>query len=148
MYRLDFDAKTVVQISNDAFHMLMYDEEPIDPDNAEEAEEIKAMFPNSFIIDDNWDYLDDEPGMVECTIIPYKPDDFKYDLYSNQINGWQLQVKIVEPKSTVQYRFYKEYTHNCKMLEVKQAKLTSVDGKLWLFTEKGSRFPIFSMKKA
>lgn len=41
-----------IQITGDAFYYLRDNEEPIDPDNIEEAEEFKAMFGNFRFISD------------------------------------------------------------------------------------------------
>ena len=48
-----------MQISNDAFYYLYYGEEPLDDENMEEAQEIADMFPNGFVIEDNWENVDD-----------------------------------------------------------------------------------------
>ena len=74
MFRLDTTKATTLQISNDAFWYLYQEEEMIDEDNMEEAEEVMSMFPNGFIIKDNYKVVDDEPDLIECTFIPYIED--------------------------------------------------------------------------
>ena len=77
-YKLDPSKAEVRYLSNDAFFWLKDEEDPIDEDNLEEAQEILAMFPNGFVIKDDWKYDDDDT--IEATFIPYVDDiDIKWD---------------------------------------------------------------------
>lgn len=73
-YKLDADKAVTMQISNDSFWYLYQEEEMIDEDNMEEAEEVMSMFPNGFIVKDDYKVVDDEPDLIECTFIPYVED--------------------------------------------------------------------------
>ena len=73
-YKLDAKKATTLQISNDSFWYLYQEDEMIDEDNMEEAQEIMSMFPNGFIIKDNFKIVDDEPDLIECTFVPYVQD--------------------------------------------------------------------------
>src|SRR5574344_2823082 len=73
-YKLDAQNATTLQISNDTFWYLYQEEEMIDEDNMEEAQEIMGMFPNGFIIKDDYRIVDDEPDLIECTFVPYVQD--------------------------------------------------------------------------
>ena len=79
-YKLDAEKAITLQICNDSFWYLYQEEEMIDEDNMEEAEEILAMFPNGFIIKEDFRVVDDEPDLIECTFIPYVEDiDIQWD---------------------------------------------------------------------
>ena len=54
LFLLDRSKTLELQISNDAFFYLLEEEEPLDEANLEEAQEILAMFPNGFVIEDGW----------------------------------------------------------------------------------------------
>lgn len=79
MFKLDYSKAQTLQISNDAFYWLLYEEEPLDEDNIEEAKEVADMFPNGFQIEDNWSPLPDE-GLIEATFVPYIEEETNYDL--------------------------------------------------------------------
>lgn len=72
-YRLDPLKAQVRILSNDAFFWLKDEEEPLDEENLEEAEEIMKLFPNGFVIKDDWSY--DEEDSVKATFIPYVLDE-------------------------------------------------------------------------
>lgn len=73
-YKLDAQNAVTLQISNDTFWYLYQEEEMIDEDNMEEAQEVTNMFPNGFIIKDDFKVVDDEPDLIECTFVPYVQD--------------------------------------------------------------------------
>lgn len=73
-YKLDAQNAVTLQICNDTFWYLYQEEEMIDEDNMEEAQEVMSMFPNGFIIKDNFKVVDDEPDLIECTFVPYVQD--------------------------------------------------------------------------
>ena len=73
-YKLDATKAVTLQISNDSFWYLYQEEEMIDEDNMEEAEEVMSMFPNGYIIKDDYAVVEDEPDLIECTFIPYVKD--------------------------------------------------------------------------
>lgn len=73
-YKLDAEHATTLQISNDAFWYLYQEEEMLDEDNMEEAIEVMNMFPNGYIIKDDYKFVEDEDDLIECTFIPYVQD--------------------------------------------------------------------------
>jgi len=73
-YKLDASKAITLQITNDSFWYLYQEDEMIDDDNMEEAEEVISMFPNGFIIKDDFKVVDDEPDLIECTFVPYVQD--------------------------------------------------------------------------
>lgn len=73
-YKLDASKTVSLQISNDTFWYLYQEEEMIDDSNMEEAEEIISMFPNGFIIKDDFAVVEDQPDLIECEFIPYVED--------------------------------------------------------------------------
>lgn len=91
----DRSKKQVMQISNDAFYYLYYGEEPLDENNIEEAEEVSAIFPNGFEIEDNWKTVEDS-DLIEATFIPYIKDSADYDEYYDITNNIQLQIKWLD----------------------------------------------------
>ena len=71
-YKLDSNKAEIRLLSNDAFFWLKDEEDPIDEDNLEEAQEILSMFPNGFVIAENWKYVDDDT--IQATFVPYVED--------------------------------------------------------------------------
>lgn len=95
-YKLDSTKAQQLQMSNDAFHYLMYGEEPLDDDNMEEANEIAAMFPFGFSIGD-WEYVEGEYDLIEAIFTPYVKDDVKYDGWMDYIaKGWIFKYRLVD----------------------------------------------------
>lgn len=103
-----------LQLSNDAFCMLYFGEDPIDTDNVEEAEEVNAMFPHGFLIID-YDYVENS-DLVECVFVPYidvsdniydhthdVPFDAKYKI--ELFNDWHIEFKYNDNSSSIDYRF-------------------------------------------
>ena len=94
MYKLDYNKKITIQLSNDAFFYLKDGEELIDDANADEVAEIIAMFEfeNGYYIEDNWQYVNDS-DLIEATFVPYVEEQWDFDEYIDLFNGWQLQIK-------------------------------------------------------
>lgn len=100
-YKLDPSKAQTWLISNDAFFWLKDEEDPLDESNLEEAEEILAMFPNGFVIQDNWKYT--EPDTIEATFIPYiESEDIVWDgecrmkTNNKSIDPWAFLFKIID----------------------------------------------------
>ena len=94
-YKLDAQNAVTLQISNDAFWYLYQEEEMIDEDNIEEAQEVMSMFPNGFIIKDDYVVVEDEPDLIECTFIPYVEDiDIKWDGEHVPLNAKGLRKDV------------------------------------------------------
>ena len=110
MFTLDYNNARTLQISNDAFYYLSYGEEPLDESNIEEAKEVVSMFPNSFYIDENWREVEDCPGMIEATFIPYIEDQADYDMYQDLTSNIQQQVKWLEDRKAVRVWWYNKKT--------------------------------------
>lgn len=106
-FRMDYSKKQVMQISNDAFYYLYYGEEPLDDENMEEAQEITDMFPNGFVIEDNWENIDDT-DLIECTFVPYVKDDMDFDEYENLTKYIQLQIKWLDTNLIRAWWFYEQ----------------------------------------
>jgi hypothetical protein len=94
-YVLDRSQAIEMQISNDAFFYLLEEEEPLDEANLEEAQEILAMFPNGFVIDDGWKPVEDS-DLIEAVFVPYVPDTTDYDEYFELTNQCHLQIKWLD----------------------------------------------------
>ena len=84
-----------LQISNDAFFYLLEEEEPLDEANLEEAQEILAMFPNGFVIEDGWKPVEDS-DLIEATFVPYTIDNADYDEYFELTKCLQMQIKWLD----------------------------------------------------
>ena len=112
-YKLDSKNAKTLQISNDSFWYLYQEEEMIDEDNMNEAEEILKMFPNGFIIKDNYCVVTDDTSLIECTFIPYVQDiDIEWDgefvfLTSNKQRTFVVLFKI-NNKDSCYIRWYDE----------------------------------------
>ena len=127
-FRLDYGQAQVMQISNDAFFYLLQEEEPLDEENLEEAQEILAMFPHGFYIEENWKAVEDS-DLIECSFVPYVTDDMDFDEYEDLTQHIQQQLKWLDAdhirvwwyyvKSGVRqlrgdYRVYtNKYGHRC-----------------------------------
>lgn len=92
---LDNSQEKTLQISNDAFYYLYYDEEPLDENNLIEAKNILAMFSNGFFIKDNWKALKNS-DLIEATFIPYIKQEIDYDEYFEITKYIQLQIKWID----------------------------------------------------
>lgn len=93
-YKLDSTKAQQLQLSNDAFHYLMYGEEPLDDGNLDEANEITEMFPFGFSIGD-WEYVEGEYDLIEATFTPYVEDDVKYDGWMNYLaKNWIFKYRM------------------------------------------------------
>ncbi len=98
-YRLDSTKAQKLQISDDAFHYLMYGEDPLDEDNLDEANEVSALFPYGFSISD-WEVVEGEYDLIEVTFIPYVADDVKYDGQMDYIaKGWVFKYRTISQKA-------------------------------------------------
>ena len=97
-----------MQMSNDAFYYLYYNEEPLDEDNLEEALEILSTFPNGFYIDESWKAVEDS-DLIEATLIPYIEDKVDYDEFENITNTAQLQIKWID-SNTIKAWYYNTKT--------------------------------------
>ena len=94
-YVLDRSQAIEMQISNDAFFYLLEEEEPLDEANLEEAQEILAMFPNGFVIDEGWKPVEDS-DLIEVMFTPYVPDTADYDEYLELTAQHHLQIKWLD----------------------------------------------------
>lgn len=105
-FQLDNSKSVELQLSNDAFFYLLQEDEMLDDSNMEEANEVMSMFPNGFIIQDNWEYIDDD--LINAIFIPYikqKSFDGKVELFNN----WIFQYKVLN-KYKAFCRFYNTVT--------------------------------------
>ena len=91
MFKLDYSRAEVLQLSNDAFYYLKDEDEPLDELNLEEAQEIMAMFPNGFIIDDDWSAIEDS-DLIEAKFIPYVQDTSECSEYCELARNVYLQL--------------------------------------------------------
>ena len=110
MYKLDYSKTKIIQLSNDAFYYLREEDEPLDEANMEEAEEIIGLFPNGFIIEDDWSFIEGT-DLIEAKFVPYVPEVVKprpvstivcvsedqddYDMYFELAQGVILQLKYL-----------------------------------------------------
>lgn len=94
-YILDYEHKKTIQLSNDAFYYLIYDEELLDESNLEEAQEIKQMFPFGFYINEGWTTVEDS-DLIEATFIPYKKSDIDWDEYIELTKYLRAQIKWLD----------------------------------------------------
>ena len=145
-YKLDNNKAEIRLLSNDAFFWLKDEEDPIDEDNLEEAQEILSMFPNGFIIAENWKYADDDT--IEATFIPYVEDtlNIEWDGESRCIlkNGEPDRFVFLFKKvsDTEAYaRWYNEL--NGHTIYEGPCKLEKHFNNNWAITPKGSQIPLW-----
>ena len=103
-FRLDYSQKQEMQISNDAFFYLLEEEEPLDEENLEEAQEILAMFPHGFYIEENWKAVEGS-DLIECIFVPYVEDDMDFDEYQELTKYIQQQIKWLDTNTIRVWRY-------------------------------------------
>lgn len=87
-----------LQVSNDVFQYFYKGEEPLDEESWEEIEELKDEFPFGCTVLDDWQYIDELPGMVEATFASTAYDseeenEKSYDL-STQLEAWDMYMDL------------------------------------------------------
>lgn len=92
---VDYSLAQEIQLSNDAFFYLKNGEQPLDEDNIEEAEEIRAMFPDGFEICDEWTPVEDS-DMIEAIFVPYHAKENDYDEYHSLTNCEDVRIKWLD----------------------------------------------------
>lgn len=95
MFKLDYSRAETLQLSNDAFYYLKDEDEPLDESNLEEAQEVFAMFPDGFIIEDHWQAIKGT-DLIEATFVPYTQDTAEYDAYWEMARGVSLQLTYLD----------------------------------------------------
>lgn len=126
-------------ISNDAFYCLYYDEEPIDDIFLDEAKKVAAMFPNGYIIAEDWQSIEDT-GLIEATFlaIAAKPDWPTH--YLNVFNGWKLLFRLLS-KEVAKIQIW----HETKPVEPpEELRVEYLNDKPWITTKQGSKFPLWN----
>lgn len=139
MLELDADNKQIWQLSNDAFYLLLLDEEPLDENNIEEANELAAMFPLGFAFGE-YEFIED--GLVEAEFIPYKESAFRVDQWCKVTNDIALQVQYSENKKSLKYRFY--HYEKGTIMEGEAEVLINQFNKSYFLTTGGSIFPLWT----
>lgn len=145
-YKLDPSKAEIRLLSNDAFFYLKDEEDPIDDDNLEEAYEIISMFPNGFVVSDNWSYVDNDT--IEATFIPYVEDelDITWDgehrlkLNNGKSDTWAFMFKVIN-HTTCYARWADDVSGRC--VYEGECTVEHVSGKPWAVTPKGSRLPLW-----
>lgn len=146
---LDYESAEVRILSNDAFMFLMYDEEPVDADNLEEVDELKALYPNGFTIDDNWSYLED--GEIEVKLIPYIKDESNiawdgenrcYNSRERDRHPWLFKITS---DNTVYIKWHDEITG--EIIYEGECELYYTGRRPWAKTPKGTHLPLFGKRQ-
>lgn len=144
-FKLDSTKAEVRLLSNDAFFWLKDEEDPIDEDNLEEAFEILALFPNGFVIQDSWEYVDND--LISATFIPYVEDiDIQWDgesrllLGNGKLDAWGITFKIIN-SHTCYIRWANDETGKC--IFEGEVNVEYYNNNPWAITPKGSRIPLW-----
>ena len=144
-YKLDSTKAEIRLLTNDAFFWLKDEEDPIDEENLEEAHEILSMFPNGFVIQDNWKYVDDDT--IEATFIPYVEDinvvwdgEARSPVAKGYIDQWPFMFKIIN-----QYKCYARWynENNGRVLLDCECEVVYIYNNPWAITPKGSQIPLW-----
>lgn len=89
-----------IQISNDVFQYFYKGEEPLDEESWEEIEELREEFPLGCKVLDDWQYLQDEPGMIEATFVSleYGAEEREKEIEeynpSAQLEAWDMYMEL------------------------------------------------------
>lgn len=148
-YKLDPSKAEIRYLTNDAFFWLKDEEDPIDEDNLEEAEEILALFPNGFVIQDKWKYVDEDT--IEATFVPYVEEinsvqwdgEYRDVLKDGKADPWGFMFKIID-SCTCYARWANDITGKCIFEGECEVK--------WFFNNpfavlpKGSQIPLWGKK--
>lgn len=143
-YKLDPSKSEIRILSNDAFFWLKDEDDPIDEDNLEEAQEILAMFPNGFVIQDNWKY--DGPDAILATFIPYTQcDDVVWDGENRfnspgKIGNITFAFKII-CKDKCLALWSDDRTGRC--IYEGECEVRFINRNPWAITPKGSQIPLW-----
>lgn len=112
----DKDNAQVLQLSNDAFYYLYYEEEPLDENNLEEAKELMAQFPDGFYIEDNWETIEGT-DLIEATFVPFtRRISADYDAYLDITKYVQIQIKWIEKDKRLKAWFVNSLTEKTTQL--------------------------------
>ena len=137
-----------LQVSNDVFQYFYKGEEPLDEESWEEIEELKEEFPLGCKVLDNWQYLEDEPGMVEATFasVEYTEEEEEYnpnaqleawDMNMELFNEWRVVLLWLRVGETARIAFW----HPCKGVDSEQeVTILRKYNNDYFITEKGSYF--------
>lgn len=145
-YILDPTKAEVRLLSNDAFFWLKDEDDPIDEDNLEEAEEILALFPNGFVIQDKWTYVDNDT--IEATFIPYIEDknsvqwdgEFRLTLKDGKPDMWGFAFKIID-SNTCYARWFNDVTG--KYLFEGECEVKHIFNNPWAIVPKNNQIPLW-----
>lgn len=127
MYTLDESNKKELIISNDTFFYLKYEEEPLDCLDEAEINSILNMFPNGYVISD--DYISEDRGMIKATFIPYVKLDKQFEYYIKFFNDWIFQLYFISDDEAFG-RFYNEKSG--KVFKEGKWPIFIFDNKQWI----------------
>lgn len=138
MFKLDKSKSVTVNMTNDAYNYILYDDSMIDESNMEEVEKYESMFPNGFEI--KFIRESENSDLIEVEITPYIDDDFQYDRIIELFGGNVIQVQTHD--SHVNIRFYNET--ECKELWQETCEIQINDfNKEYIVTSAGSMYPLW-----
>ena len=143
-YKLDPSKALVRILSNDAFFWLFAEEEPLDEENLEEAEEIQALFPNGFIIQEGWTYEDEDS--IKATFIPYVLDnvsDWDGENRDNDKNAVSFKFRILAFNKCY-VRWVNENTG--KLIYEGECEVKYIASNPWAYTPNRSFIPLWGPK--
>lgn len=105
MFEPDYNNARVLILSNDAFFYLYAEEPLLDDDNLEEALEVVEYFPNGFIVEDDWKYVDTD--MVEATFVPLIEQAASFDAEMQMAKNYFFRIKLCADHKSIELFVYK-----------------------------------------
>lgn len=145
-YILDVSKAKKMHLSNDAFFWLKYKESPIDDSNLKEAQDILKIFPNGFIIKDDWKYINE--NVVEATFIPFTENiitqwdgEHRAILKNGKADAWVFCFKILN-HNRCYAKWYNSITN--KLIYEGECEIKYFHKKPWAIIQKGNQIPLWN----
>lgn len=98
----------IVQLTNDAYYYLAFDEPCLDDENMDEVKEFKERFPYGFKFNPGIEPVEGT-DLIECTVIPICECNTPYTHYKVMNKWFKNEFYYSEDKKRACYRIYNMY---------------------------------------
>ena len=105
--KLDYNLEKieVIQLSNDAYYNLAFNEPCLDDENVDEIAEFKERFPYGFKFEPDIEFVEDS-DLIECKVIPICESSTPYTHY-NIVGKWtKYEFYYSQDRKQVNFRYY------------------------------------------
>lgn len=98
----------IVQLTNDAYYYLAFNEPCLDSENMDEVKEFKNRFPYGFKFESDIEFVEDS-DLVECKVIPICECNTPFTHYKVMNKWFKNEYYYSEDKKRAYYRIYNMY---------------------------------------